>query len=329
MSALDVVPVGEGYTAAEALSASLELARTLDELGYHRLWYAEHHNMPAIASTAPDLLIARAGTVTSRIRLGAGGVMLPNHAPYAVVERYRFLEALHPGRIDLGLGRAPGTDRLTAAALRRHLNAAGSEDFPSQLAELLAFGRDKMPAGHPFRAVTAYPDDAPLPPIWLLGSSDYGARFAATLGTGYAYAAHFSPQPPEGPMLAYRQGFEPGDLPAPHAILAVAAICAETEEEAQRLASSMELGWVQLRNGHLGKLVPPEVALAHDWTPFEREVAAAYRRMTFVGTPGDVAARIQALAKRTQADEVMVTTMVHDPVARQRSFTLLAEAWRG
>lgn len=329
LSILDVAPVGDGQTAADALAASLELAKLADRLGYCRLWYAEHHNMPAIASTAPELLIARAAMVTQRLRLGSGGVMLPNHAPYAVVERYKALAALHPGRIDLGLGRAPGTDQLTALALRRSHEAVTANDFPQQLAELIAFGRSAFPGDHPFRRVVAYPDDVPLPPLWLLGSSDFSAILAARHGLGYAYAAHFSPQPPEAAMRAYRALFTPGELTRPHAILAVSALCAETRAEARRLAASMELVWVGLRTGQLGKIPTPERALAYPYDAVEQQIVASYRRLSVVGTPAEVVAGIQALVQRTQADEVMVTTMVHDPAARLRSYTMLADAWLG
>src|SRR5450432_2446319 len=185
LSALDLVPLGTGSTSAEALRAAVEIARTVDRLGFERLWYAEHHNMPGIATTAPEILIAHVAQVASRIRLGAGGVMLPNHSPLKVAETYRLLEALHPGRIDLGIGRAPGTDPLTALALRRSRTAPLADDFLTQLGELMGWGEGTLPASHPFSRVRAMPDDVPLPPIWLLGSSDYSATVAAELGLGF------------------------------------------------------------------------------------------------------------------------------------------------
>lgn len=327
LSVLDVAPVGEGQTTAEALEASLALARAADGLGFARLWYAEHHNMPSIASTTPEVLVARAGMVTQRIRLGSGGVMLPNHSPYKVAETWKMLEALHPGRIDLGLGRAPGTDQLTAAALRRSGDAVVQDRFQSELAELLAFGRDEFPDGHPFTRVKAYPDEVPLPPIWLLGSSDYSAHLAASVGMGFSFAAHFSQHPAEIPMLAYRRRFQPGWMPRPHAILAVSAIVAPTAEEADFLACSGDLMWARMRAGDLRRIPTPEEGRDHPYSPFERQVVQAQRALSFVGAPDDVASRIRALAHRTEADEVMISTLVHDPAARLRSVELLAQAW--
>jgi len=243
-----------------------------------------------------------------------------------VAESFKMLEALFPRRIDLGIGRAPGTDPVTAMALRRTEDTFGTEDdFPEQLAHLLAFDQGNFPDGHPFRSVRAMPDDVALPPIWLLGSSGYSARLAAMLGRGFGFAAHFSPEPPEGPMLAYRHGFRSGGaLEQPHAILTVSVICADTTAEARGLAASMELTWAKLRSGRPGKLASPEEALAHPYSPVERAAIEAYRQMQIVGDPPTVKARIDALVARTRADEVMVTTATHDPAARLRSYELLA-----
>ncbi len=327
LSALDLVPVAEGVGSGEAIRHSLTLAQELDRLGYQRLWYAEHHNMPAIASTTPATMIALAAQQTRSIRLGSGGVMLPNHAPLQVAETFKMLEALHPGRIDLGIGRAPGTDQVTALALRRSREALLANDFPERLEELQDFGSG-LQRSHPFVGVTAYPEDVPLPPIWLLGSSDFSAALAAKLGLGFAFAAHFSPDRPDVPMLAYRSQFQAnGTLEAPHAILAVSVICAETAAEATRLASSMQLSWVRLRSGRPSKIPSPETALGHPYTPQEAAVAEGYRQLQIVGTPATVRERIETLAARTQADEVMITTVTHDPAARIRSYQLLAEAF--
>jgi len=327
LSALDLVPVAEGVTSGEAIRHSLALAQELDRLGYQRLWYAEHHNMPAIASTTPATMIALAAQQTQRIRVGSGGVMLPNHAPLQVAETFKMLEALHPGRIDLGLGRAPGTDQVTALALRRSREALLVNDFPERLDELQELGSGQQ-ISHPFVGVTAYPEDVPLPPIWLLGSSDFSALLAAKLGVGFAFAAHFSPDRPDLPMLAYRRQFQASDtLAAPHAILAVSVICAETAEEAQRLASSMQLSWVRLRAGRPSKIPSPETALAYPYSAQEAAVAEGYRRLQIVGTPATVRERIELLVARTRADEVMVTTVTHDPAARVRSYQLLASAF--
>jgi luciferase family oxidoreductase group 1 len=327
LSALDLVPVAEGATSRQALEQSLALARELDQLGYERVWYAEHRNMPAIASTTPSTLIALAAQQTVRIRVGSGGVMLPNHPPLQVAETFKMLEALYPGRIDLGIGRAPGTDQVTALALRRSREALLANDFPEQLDELVELAGG-LQRSHPFVGVSAYPQDVPLPPIYLLGSSDFSAALAAKLGLPYAFAAHFSPDRPDRPMLFYRSQFQASEaLEAPHAILAVSVICAETEAEAARLASSMQLSWVRLRAGRPSKIPSPEEALSHRYTEHEAAVVEAYRGMQIVGTPQAVRARIEALVARTRADEVMVTTVTHDPAARVRSYQLLAAAF--
>ncbi|MEW5853752.1 MAG: LLM class flavin-dependent oxidoreductase [Myxococcota bacterium] len=327
LSILDLVPVVSGGTAAAAVRNSLALARRADALGYTRHWFAEHHNMPMIGSTTPAMMIALAAEVTTRIRVGAGGVMLPNHSPLQVAENFRMLEALHPGRIDLGLGRAPGTDQLTALALRRSREALTADDFPEQLAELLAFGHDAFPAGHPFHDVKAMPRDARLPPVWLLGSSGFSADLAAELGHGFGFAAHFSPTPPDGPMLAYRRRFQPGALPRPHAILTVSVICADTHEEAERLAAPMQLVWVRLRTGQPTVLPSVEEALSYRYTPQERVVAETYRQMQIIGDVAAVKARVDEMVRRTHADEVMITTVTHDPEPRVHSYELLAKAY--
>jgi luciferase family oxidoreductase group 1 len=327
LSALDLVPVSEGMPSGRAVQHSLALARELDRLGFYRVWYAEHHNMPAIASTTPATLIALAAQQTERIRVGSGGVMLPNHAPLQVAETFKLLESIYPGRIDLGIGRAPGTDQVTALALRRSREALLANDFPDQLAELMDFGAG-LQEHHPFVGVSAHPEDTPLPPIVLLGSSDFSSALAAKLGLAFGFAAHFSPDRPDLPMLAYRRQFKPSEqLAAPHAILTLSVICAETEAEAERLSSSMQLSWVRLRSGKASKIPSPETALSYHYTEHEKAVAAGYRQLQIVGTPASVRERIEALAHRTAADEVMVTTVTHDPAARLRSYQLLAAAF--
>ena len=327
LSILDLVPLLRGGTSAAALDSSTKLAQQAERLGYTRVWYAEHHNMPGIGATTPELLIAHVAAHTSRIRLGSGGVMLPNHAPLKVAESYRLLEALHPGRIDLGLGRAPGTDPRTALALRRSRKALVADDFLEQLAELRAFGDGVFPADHPYAGISAMPDDVPLPPLWLLGSGDYSARLAARLGLGFAFAAHFSPDPPDEPMRLYREGFTPGALAAPHAIVALSVFCADTEAAARELASSMLLSIAQLRTGRPDRLASPEETRAHVYTSQERAVADAYRHLQIVGTPEQVRARIEAIATRTRADEVMIATHAYDAAARVRSYELVARAF--
>jgi luciferase family oxidoreductase group 1 len=328
LSVLDVSPVSSGSDGARALRNTLELARLADQLGYKRYWLAEHHNLPSIASSAPEIMIGHVANVTERIRVGAGGIMLPNHAPLKVAETFRVLEALHPERIDLGIGRAPGTDPVTAAALRRSQNGLEAEDFPQRFGELLAFSGDGFPEEHPFRSVVAMPSDVGLPPIWLLGSSGYSARAAGKMGFGYAFASHFSPADPAPAMLAYRESFEPSEsFERPSAILAIAVICGETDEHAERLASSMELAWVRMRSGNPGPLPNPEEAMAYSYTPAERRLADAYRSMQVVGDPRTVRARIEELAERTAANEVMITTNVYDHAERLRSYERLAEVF--
>jgi luciferase family oxidoreductase group 1 len=329
LSVLDVSPVSSGSDGAQALRNTLELARLADRLGYERYWLAEHHNLPSIASSAPEIMIGHVASVTKRIRVGAGGIMLPNHAPLKVAETFRVLEALHPGRIDLGIGRAPGTDPVTAMALRRSPDGLDAEDFPQRFGELLAFSGDGFPDDHPFGSVAAMPADVVLPPIWLLGSSGYSARAAGQMGFGYGFAAHFSPSDPAPAMRAYRESFEPSEyFERPSAILAVAVICGETDKHAEELASSMELAWVRMRSGNPGPLPGPEEAMAYPYTPAERHLAEAYRSMQVVGDPRTVRARIEELAEHTAADEIMVTTNVHDHAERLRSYERLAEVYK-
>ena len=328
LSALDLVPLVSGGTSVAALRNAAELAQAVDRFGYTRLWYAEHHNMLGIASTTPEILIAHVGSLTRRIRLGAGGVMLPNHSPLKVAESYKLLEAIHPGRIDLGIGRAPGTDGLTALALRRSRAALAADDFLEQLSELVAWGSGQFPPDHPFRAVHAVPDDRPLPPLYILGSSDYGAKLAAQMGVAFAFAGHFSPELPEPAMRAYRTGFATNRMLAkPEAILALSVFCADTEAAGQRMASSALLSFVQLRTARPGRMPSPDEAMAHVFTPEEQALVASYKKLQIVGTPEQVRARIVDLVARTEADEVMIATHAWDLTARIRSYELVAEAF--
>jgi luciferase family oxidoreductase group 1 len=284
--------------------------------------------MPGIATTIPEILIAHVGSMTTRIRLGAGGVMLPNHSPLQVAESYKLLEAIYPGRIDLGIGRAPGTDALTARALRRSRKALTADDFLEQLGELIAWGSGTFPPDNPFRAVRAMPDDRPLPPLYLLGSSTSGADLAAEMGVAFAFAGHFSPDPPDVAMRAYRARFFPnGMLDKPYAILALSVFCADTEKEAERMASSMLLSFALLRTGHPGRLPSPEEAMSHVYTPEEEKIVAFFKKLRIVGTPEQVRARIDDIATRSEADEVMIATHAYDPAARIRSYELVAQAF--
>lgn len=326
LSVLDLCPVGTGFGASEALNNSVDLARQVERFGYRRHWVAEHHNIPSVASSSPEIVIAALAQATQRLRVGSGGVMLPNHAPFKVLETFRTLAAFYPDRIDLGLGRAPGSDTTAAAAMRRHLDTQGAEEFPAQLAELLAFDDGEFPAGHPFERVTPMPNDRRLPPMWLLGSSGYSARMAAELGLGYAFARHINPEGGEE-LLRYREHFRPSHyFEAPSAILAVAAICAETAEEAERLAASVRLSYLRLRTGRPAPIPSPEEALAYPYTAHEKAQIDALRSMHIVGEPGEVAQRIRSLAEATAADEVMVVTNLHGHAARVESYRLLAGA---
>ena len=276
-----------------------------------------------IASPRPEILCEHVASSRDGIRGGWGGILRPNHAPLRIPEAFHTLATLHPGRIDLGIGRAPGTDPATSAALRPF----DAEQFPQQLAELTGLSRRDFPEGHPFRRVRVVPEGVPLPPIWLLGSSGASARMAGQLGMGYAFASHFSPAPAGPPVREYRDAFVPSDdFPTPHAIVAVSAIVAPTQEEAEYLAMSMQLSWVRLQRGEFMPLPSPEEAAAYPWTERERAIAETYRRLQLVGTPDTVRERIDALIAETRADEVMVTSVVHSRAARLRSFELLAEA---
>jgi luciferase family oxidoreductase group 1 len=329
LSVLDLSPVSSDSNGAKALHNTLELARLTDRLGYERYWLAEHHNLPSVASSAPEVMIGHVASETSHIRVGAGGIMLPNHAPLRVVETFRVLESLHPGRVDLGIGRAPGTDPVTATVLRRSRDGEVADDFPQQFSELLAFSGDGFPEGHPLRSVIAMPSDVGLPPIWLLGSSGYSARAAGEMGLGYAFASHFSPTDPAPAMHAYREGFESSeDFERPSAILAVSVICADTNEHAEELASSMQLAWVRMRSGTPRPLPSPREAMAYPYDPAERRLADVYRSMQVIGDPRTVRALIEELAQHTVADEVMVTTNVYDHDERLRSYELLADVFK-
>ena len=328
LSVLDLSPVAAGSTGAQALRNSLDLARLADSLGFIRYWVAEHHNMPAIASSAPDIMIGQIAAMTNRIRVGSGGVMLPNHAPLMVAERFKMLEALFPGRIDLGLGRAPGTDGATAYALRTRLDRREGDDFLERLHELILWETRDFPPNHPFNNVVAMPDDTPLPPIWLLGSSDYSSELAAQVGMGFAFAHHFATYDAIEAMTNYRAHFKPSAWRAsPHGILAVAAVAAETDAEAERLASSMDLNRLRRDRGQYLPLPSVEEALAYPYTDSERASIARNRSRLFVGSPATVMQKLQPMITASQADELMIITAVYDHDARKKSYSLLADAF--
>ena len=328
LSILDLAPVVSGTPAEVSVRRTVDLARHAEALGYLRVWYAEHHALPSVASSAPEILIASSAAATRTIRLGAGGIMLPNHAPLKVAENFHTLQALYPGRVDLGIGRAPGGSPAIGAALR----AQRGDLLPQQLQELFRCSRAGARAldGEESDSLHAEPREVSLPPVWLLGSSGASARYAGSNGLGYSFAAHFSPSPPAPAMRAYRESFQPSAMFArPHAILGVAAVCAESHEEAQRLASTMELAWLRIQRGRFLPLPSPEEALAHDYSPREQDALAEIRGRTIVGTPAAVRARLEALAAEAQADEVMIVANIHDHAARLRSYELIQRAFAG
>lgn len=324
LSILDLAPIGTGMTATESLAHSRELARLADGLGYTRYWFAEHHGMPSIASSAPEILIANIAAATERMRIGSGGIMMQNHVPLKLAEAFHTLEALYPGRIDLGIGRAPGTDPATSRALRPF----HPEQFREQMLELLALSGGTLPTGHPFEKVKVIPSGVALPPIWMLGSSGGSAALAGQLGLGYSFASHFSKSPPAPAIRAYRESFQPNERRSePHVILAVSAICAETDEEADYIASTGDLVWVRIRRGEFQPLPSPEEARAYSYSPEEMAVARGYRQLQYIGTPDDLRARIDKAVEEAGADEVMISSMIHGHQARVKSYELLAEAF--
>ena len=326
LSVLDLAPIVEGGSATQAFANSLSLARHAERLGYRRFWLAEHHNMPGIASAATAVLIGHVAGGTSRIRVGAGGVMLPNHAPLQVAEQFGTLGSLYPGRIDLGLGRAPGTDQAATRALRRYYQ--GAEEFPADVAELLRYFEPAVP-GQPVRAV---PGEGVEVEAWILGSSLFGAGLAAALGLPYAFASHFAPDALEQALELYRRQFRPSPrLSAPHAMLALNVVAADSDDEAARLFTTQQQAFVNLRRGHPG-LVPPPLASGEAmdaWcTPAERAMVDRALACSVVGAPATVREGMAAFVARHRPDELIVTANVHDHAARLRSYELAMENWR-
>ncbi|QXE36699.1 LLM class flavin-dependent oxidoreductase [Streptomyces sp. GMY02] len=333
LSVLDLVTVGTGSTAARSLRTSVELARLAERRGYHRHWVAEHHSMPGVASSSPAVILAHLAAHTERIRLGSGGVMLPNHAPLVIAEQFGTLEALAPGRIDLGLGRAPGTDGATAAALRRsdRLNE-GADDFPQQLSELTRFLDDDFPDAHPYSRIHAVPGPvqgpAARPPVWLLGSSGFSARLAAMLGLPFAFAHHFSAQNTIPALDIYRENFRPSEvLDEPYALIGVAALASDDEREARRQVLTGALSMVRLRTGRPGLVPTPEEAEAYQFSSLEQEFVNTWLTNIVHGTPDAVRDGLNDLQKRTGADELMITANAHGGEARLRSYELIADAY--
>ena len=320
LSVLDLAPVVTGSTVGEALRNSLDLAQHVERLGNPVPPVAEHHNMPGIASSAPAVLIAHLATATTTLRVGSGGVMLPNHQPLVVAEQFGMLEALHPGRIDLGIGRAPGTDQVTAFALRRSFDPA-ADDLPTQLQELLAFFSGTIPR------ITAVPGAGHMPAIWLLGSSDFSARLAGELGLPFSFAHHFMPQNTLPALEIYRRYFTPSaTLAEPYAMVGVAVVCAETDERARWIHEPAKLSFLRLRSGRPSTLPSPEEAAGYEYSPDERRFVDDWTASHVVGSPETVRKELRGLQERTVADELILTTNVYDHAERLRSYELVAEA---
>ena len=321
LSVLDLSPIKQGSDAAAALHESLALARHAESLGYRRYWLAEHHNMPGIASAATAVAIGHVAAGTSRIRVGAGGIMLPNHAPLVIAEQFGTLASLFPGRIDLGLGRAPGTDPRTALALRRTL-AGGVDNFPQDVQELLAYLKPSLP-GQPVRAI---PGEGTNVPVWILGSSHYGAQLAAALGLPYAFASHFAPDGLTHAMQLYRQQFRPSPyLDKPYVMLGLNVFAADSDEEAQLLFTSLQQAFINLRTGRPAPLPPPLAGYGETLEPRLADMLASVLRCAIVGGPASIAAGLRSFTAAHQPDEIMVTAQIFDPAARRKSYDILSK----
>ena len=320
-SVLDLAPIVEGATAADALGNSLDLAKHVERLGYRRFWLAEHHNAVGIASAATAVVIAHVAAGTSTIRVGAGGIMLPNHAPILIAEQFGTLESLHPGRIDLGLGRAPGTDQLTILALRR--DPASADTFPQEVVELQRYLADPVPG----QAVRATPGAGTKVPLWILGSSLYGAQLAAMLGLPYAFASHFAPDALLPALAVYRERFTPSEqLREPYVMVGANAVVADTDEEARHLFTSAQQSFTNIFRGRRGQLPPPIDDIEDYWTPPEKERASAMLARSFVGSPATVHDGLESFAAETGADEIIVASAIHDHAERLRSYELLVSS---
>lgn len=325
LSLLDLAPVGQGQSVAAAFADMGALAQLADSLGYHRYWLAEHHNMPGVASAATSVLIGHLAGLTSRIRVGAGGIMLPNHSPLQVAEQFGTLASLYPGRIDLGLGRAPGTDHATLRALRRYQDQA--DHFPQDVQELLHY-LDPVQPGQAVQAVPGGGIGDGLP-VWMLGSSTFGARLAAHLGLPYAFASHFAPDQLEAALAMYRREFRPSTrLARPYAVVAMNVVAADTEQQARYLFTSLQQLFINLHRGAIGKLPAPVADIDRVWQPHERPGVERALAVSAVGDVAGVAAQMQALVQRLAPDELMITANIHDAQARRHSFALAMQAWR-
>ncbi len=323
LSVLDLAPVVDGATVGEALRNSLDLAQHVERWGYERFWLAEHHNAVGIASAATAVVLAHVGAGTETIRIGAGGIMLPNHSPLVIAEQFGTLEALHPGRVDLGLGRAPGTDQLTVLALRR--DPLSADTFPQDVVELRRYLDDAQPG----QAVRAVPGAGSRVPLWILGSSLFGAQLAAVLGLPYAFASHFAPDALLPALDVYRSTFKPSEqLERPYAMVAANVIVADEDDAARRLFSSVQQSFTNILRGRRGQLPRPIDDIESHWSPPERERVSAMLNRSFVGSPTVVRGELERFVRETEADEVIVAAAIHDHSARLRSYELLGELRR-
>jgi luciferase family oxidoreductase group 1 len=328
LSVLDQSPIRSGGTAAQAIRETLELAEACDRLGFHRYWLAEHHASGGLAGSAPEVLIGQVAARTSRIRVGAGGIMLSHYSALKVAEAFRVLETLFPGRIDLGIGRAPGSDQRTARALRHGPGGLPLAAFPGQVEDVIGFLHDRIPPDHPFAGVRAMPAGPTAPEVWLLGSSDESAAIAAHVGAGFSFAHFINADGGAEITRAYASAFRPSpEMPAPRGSVAVFAICADTEAEARRLAKSRHLFIARLYTGRHGPYPSVEEAEAYSYNPHELAIIAHAERRTMAGAPEQVRERLVALAREYGVDELVVVTIAHDFKARLRSYELLAEAF--
>ena len=324
ISVLDLAAIVEGATAADAFENSLELAQHAERLGYNRFWVAEHHSMPGIASAATSVVIGYIAGGTEKIRVGAGGIMLPNHAPLVIAEQFGTLEALYPGRIDLGLGRAPGSDRATAHALRRSLTKEG-DDFPELLEELRFFFQEPVPN----QKVFAVPGGGTNIPIWLLGSSGFSAQLAGQLGLPFSFAAHFSPEYTLPALDLYRRNFRPSEvLSEPYAMVALNVFAADTDEEAQRISTSQHQSFLSLIRGTPRKIQPPVDDMDAVWTPQEKAMVNSRLGGSIIGGPEKARRELEEFVERTAADELIINAMIFDNSARLRSYEIVADIWK-
>lgn len=327
LSVLDQSPIRQGGTPADALSETIRLAQYAEQLGYHRFWVAEHHGTPSLAGASPEIMVTRVAAATKSIRVGSGGVMLSHYSPYKVAENFQLLETMFPGRIDLGIGRAPGSDQRTNQALA-YGSQIGIEYFPNKIADLMAFQHDTLAADHSFAGVKATPATAGHPPLWLLGSSDYSAAYAAHFGIAFSFAHFITAHGGDMMMKAYREQFQPSDmLREPTANLGVFVLCADTEEQARRLASSRELARLWRDRGRTVPLPSTEVAMAYEYTDAERQHLMHYRDRNIIGTPEQVRDKLVELSTRYGLDEFVVLTICYDFADRVRSYALLAETF--